>query len=49
MNELIVNDPDWGDHKYLLNSRLDVETQEKTINDILKYYPRADWRINELW
>jgi len=49
MNELIINDPKWGKQVYKLNNRVAIHVQEAAIERILKYFPRADWHINELW
>jgi hypothetical protein len=49
MNELIIKDPKWGTQKYKINATTAIHVQEKTINEILKYFPRADWHINELY
>jgi hypothetical protein len=49
MNELVINDPKWGEKKYLINARVAIHVQEKAINEILQYFPRADWHINELY
>jgi len=38
MDELIINCPRFGTHKYLINNKVAIHVAEKTIEDILKYY-----------
>jgi hypothetical protein len=38
MSKLIINCPSFGHHEYLINTATAVHVQDKTVNDILKYY-----------
>lgn len=43
MSTLIINCPKYGHHEYLINTRMAMHVQDKTVNDILKYYsPEAN-------